>query len=52
MGVLTSIKGGNIIMRSIHYDFRPLGDIYARIIARGKADLSDLNNLKKELNKF
>lgn len=39
-------------MRSIHYDFRPLGDIYARIIARGKADLSDLNNLKKELNKF
>ena len=39
-------------MRSIHYDFRPLGDIYARIIARGKADLSDLNNLKKELNKL
>lgn len=39
-------------MRSIHYDFRPLGDIYSRIIARGKADLSDLNNIKKELNKF
>ena len=39
-------------MRSIHYDFRPFNDIYARIIAREKADLADLNNLKKELNKF
>lgn len=39
-------------MRSINYDFRPINDIYAHMIAKGEADLSDLNNLKKELNKF
>ena len=39
-------------MRSIKYDFTPINDIYARMIGKGKADLADLNNLKKELNKF
>ncbi len=39
-------------MRSIHYDFTPFNDIFSRIIARGRADASDMNNLKRELNKF
>lgn len=39
-------------MRSIHYDFGPMNEVYARMISKGKADLSDLNSLKKELNKF
>lgn len=39
-------------MRSIHYDFGPINEIFARMIVNTKADMSDLNNLKKELNKF
>ena len=39
-------------MRSIHYDFGPINEIFARMIVNTKADNSDLNNLKKELNKF
>ena len=39
-------------MRTIHYDFTPFNDIFSRIIARGKANASDLNELKKECNKF
>ena len=39
-------------MRTIHYDFTPFNDIFARIIARGKANASDLNELKKECTKF
>lgn len=39
-------------MRSINYDFRSMNDVFASMIAKGKANSSDLNNLKKELNKF
>ena len=39
-------------MRSIHYDFRPMNDVFSSMIAKGKADGVDCNNLKKELNKF
>ncbi len=39
-------------MRSIHYDFRPMNDVFSSMIAKGKADMVDANNLKKELNKF
>lgn len=39
-------------MRTIHYDFSNFNEIYARMIVKGKADLSELNSLKKELNKF
>ena len=46
------IREDKYIMRSIHYDFRPINDIYAHMIAKGNADFADLNNLKKELNKF
>lgn len=39
-------------MRTIHYDFSNFNEIYARMIVKGKADLGELNSLKKELNKF
>lgn len=39
-------------MRAINYDFRSMNDVFASMIAKGKANSSDLNNLKKELNKF
>lgn len=39
-------------MRTIHYDFTPFNDIFSRIIARGKANASDLSELKKECKKF
>ena len=39
-------------MRTIHYDFGNMNEAYARMVAKGKADLADLSNLKKELNKF
>lgn len=39
-------------MRTIHYDFTPFNDIFARMICMGKASNHDLNELKKECNKF
>ena len=39
-------------MRAINYDFRSMNDVFASMIMKGKANSSDLNNLKKELNKF
>jgi hypothetical protein len=39
-------------MKTINYDFSEFNNIYSRMISKGRADIRDTNDLRKELNKF